>query len=124
MTSKQKREMVVGTKFVPPYSILFMAELEEAILRKTEFKPSFWWKYIDDLCFLWEYGEENLRSFINDKNKVHPTIKLIVEWSKTKIKFLYVMIIITEGIIETDLRVKPTDSYQYSLSSSYHPFSL
>ena len=29
---KQKRRTAIGTKFVPPYSILFMAELEEKII--------------------------------------------------------------------------------------------
>ena len=38
-TLKQKRGTAIGAKFAPPYSILFMAELEEEILRKTEFKP-------------------------------------------------------------------------------------
>ena len=37
-TLKQKRGTAFGTKFAPPYSILFMAELEEEILRKVEFK--------------------------------------------------------------------------------------
>ena len=32
------------------------------------------------------------------------------------------MVSITDGIIETDLYMKPTDSYQYLLSSSCHPF--
>ena len=37
-TLNQKRGTVIGTKFAPPYSILVMAELEEEILRKAEFK--------------------------------------------------------------------------------------
>ena len=32
------------------------------------------------------------------------------------------MVSITDGIIETDLYMKPTDSHQYLLSSSCHPF--
>ena len=36
-------------KFESPYSTLFMAKLEEEILRKAEFKPYFWWRYIDDI---------------------------------------------------------------------------
>ena len=51
-TVKQKRGTAIGTKFAPPYSILFMAELEEEILRKAEFKPYLWWRYIDDIFFL------------------------------------------------------------------------
>ena len=41
-TLKQKRGTATGTKFAPPYSILFMAEVEEQILRKAEFKPYLW----------------------------------------------------------------------------------
>ena len=41
-TLKQKRGTAIEMKFVPPYSILFMAELEEEILRKAEFKPYLW----------------------------------------------------------------------------------
>ena len=32
------------------------------------------------------------------------------------------MVSITDGIIETDLYMKPTDSHEYLLSSSCHPF--
>ena len=39
---KQKRGTAIGTKFAPPYSILFMAELEEAILKEADFKPYLW----------------------------------------------------------------------------------
>ena len=55
---KQKRGTAIGTKSAPPYSILFMAELEEAILKEADFKPYLWWRYIDDIFFLWEHGEE------------------------------------------------------------------
>ena len=58
----------------------------------------------------WRSGEEKLRSFINDINKNHPTIKFTVEWSKTSINFLDVTVSIAEGTIEIDL------------SSSCHPF--
>ena len=53
---------------------------------------------------------------------MHPTIKFTADWSKTSINFLDVTVSIAEGVIETDLYVKPTDSHQYLLSSSCHPF--
>ena len=58
-TLKKKRGTAIGTKFEPPHSILFMAELEEEILRKAEFKPYLWWRYIEDIFFLWEHEGEN-----------------------------------------------------------------
>ena len=38
-TLKQKRGTAIGTKFAPPYSILFMAELGEEIIKESEYKP-------------------------------------------------------------------------------------
>ena len=54
---------------------------------------------------------------------MHPTIKFTAYWSKTSINFLDVTVSITEGIVETDLYVKPTDSHhQYLSPPSCHPF--
>ena len=53
---------------------------------------------------------------------MHPTIEFTAGWSKRSINFLDVMVSIAEGIMETELYVKPTDSHQYILSSSCHPF--
>ena len=35
-TLKQLRGTAIGTKFVPPYAIIFMADLEERTLEDTE----------------------------------------------------------------------------------------
>ena len=48
-TLKQLRRTAIGTKSAPPYSILFMAELEEESLREVELKPYLWWRHIDDI---------------------------------------------------------------------------
>ena len=88
-TLKQKGT-AIGTKFAPPYSILFMAELEEEILlSEIELKPYLWWRYIDDIFFLWEHGEEKLKKFIEYLNEKHPTIKFTAEWSQTSIHGCY-----------------------------------
>ena len=99
-----------------------MAELEEEIIKESEYKSYFWWRNIDDIFFLWEHGENKSKSFIDKINKAHPTIKFTAEWSKTSINFLDVTVSLIERVIETDLFVKPTDSHQYLQSSSCHPF--
>ena len=50
-TLKQKRGTAIGTKFVPPYNSLFMAELEDEIIKQSEYRPYLWWKYFDDIFF-------------------------------------------------------------------------
>ena len=53
---------------------------------------------------------------------MHHTIKFTAEWSKTSINVLDVTVSLIEGVIETDLYVKPKDSHQYLQSSLCHPF--
>ena len=54
------RGEAIGTKFAPTYSILFMAVLEERILREVELKPYLWSRFIDNIFFIWEHKEEKL----------------------------------------------------------------
>ena len=51
-TFKQVRGTTIGTKFVPPYAILFMADLKKKTLNAFEEKPMVWWSYIDDIFYL------------------------------------------------------------------------
>ena len=117
-----KTGTAIGTKFAPPYSILFMAELEEKILEIVDNKPYLWWRYIDDIFFIWEHGEEKLRNFVETLNEFHPTIKFTAEWSQKSINFLDVIVSLIDGQIERYLYVKPTNSHQYLYSSSSHPY--
>ena len=120
---RQLRGTAIETKFAAPYSILFIAELEEEILREVELKPYFWWRYIDDIFFIWEHGKEKLKEFADVLNKKHSTIKFTAEWSKTQINFLDVTVYLENGKINIDLYVKPTDTPQYLHSSSCHPYN-
>ena len=41
-----------------------MAKLEEEILSEIELKQYLWWRYLDDIFFRWEHGEERLEEFM------------------------------------------------------------
>ena len=59
-TFKQKRGTAIVMKFALPYAILFIADFEKKMLEYFEKKPLIWWRYIDDIFFIWEHGEEFL----------------------------------------------------------------
>ena len=99
-----------------------MADFEERILKDTERQPRIWWRYIDDIFFIWKHREDSLKHFIEILSACHPFIKFTAEWSKEKINFLDVKVRLRNRQLETDLHIKPTDTHQFLDSPSCHPY--
>ena len=95
-----------------------MAELEEKIIKESEYKPYLWWRYSDDIFSLWKHGENKLKPLLDKINELHPTIKFY----QFKNFYQFFRECLVEGVIETDLYVKPTGIHQNLQSSSCHPF--
>ena len=55
---RQKLGTVIGTKFAPAYANLFMFSLEEEMISRYEVRPWVWYRYIDDVFFIWMHGKE------------------------------------------------------------------
>ena len=111
----------VGTQFAQPYSVPFMAALEENILNKINKKLNVWWRYIDNI-FIWEHDKGSLKEFINEINSFHPTIKFTADWSKEKVKFLDVEVTLKNVVLSTDLFVKTMDTHQFLHPNFCHPY--
>ena len=54
--------------------------------RKTQ-KYLVWFCYIDDVLFIWTYGKEKLRLFLEDLNKFHSNIKFSHQVNKESLIF-------------------------------------
>ena len=119
---KQLNGAAIGTKFAPPYAILFMGHLEDKILNSVVEKPLVWSCYIDDIFMIWQHGEETLKEFLKILNSCHPTIKFTAEYSLDKVNFLDVEVIRSGNKLLADLYIKPTDTHQYSEFSSCHVY--
>ena len=111
----------IGTKFAPPYACIFMDQVETDFLQTQKFQPLVWFRYIDDIFFIWTHGEENLREFLEEFNKFHPNIKFTHEFSEENVTFLDLNVKLSNGSISTGLHIKPTDRHQYLHFSSAHP---
>ena len=59
----------IGTKFAPPCACIFMEKVEIEFLESQVYKLLVWFRYIDDVFFIWSHGEEKLRLFLKDLNK-------------------------------------------------------
>ena len=121
-TLKQLRGTTIGTKYAPPYAIIFMADLDERILKDIELKPRIWCRYINDIFCIWEHGEDSLKQFIKTLNACHPTMKFTAEWSKEEINFLDVNVRLQNRQLETDLHIKATDTHHFLDSTFCHSY--
>ena len=111
----------IGTKFAPPNACIFMDQVETQFLQRQQFQPFVWFRYIDDIFFIWTHGEEHLELFLNNLNKFHPNLKFTYESSEKNVAFLDLNVKLSNGSITTNLHIKPTDRHQYLHFSSAHP---
>ena len=111
----------IGTKFAPPYACIFMDQVESKFLQTKKFQPLVWFRYIDDMFFIWTHGEKSLKKFIMEFNKFNPNIKFTYELSEESINFLDLNVKFSSGKLQTSLYVKPTDCHQYLHFQSSHP---
>ena len=81
-----------------------------------------WWKYIDDIFFNSEYGEESLKAFIEQVNIFNSTIEFTAEYSKEEVNFLDANIKLMDGELKAVLFVKPMDTHQFLDPTSCHPY--
>ena len=120
---KQVHGTAMGTPMAPAVANLFMGWLEARLLDDSPvpIHKDFWKRYIDDIFLLWQGKADDLNTFVNYMNNVHPTIKFTVQKSKTEIPFLDILVKIVNGKLQTDLYVKPTDANNYLHYQSAHP---
>lgn len=121
---KQEQGTAIGAKFAPSYAILALDDFEKSAIDGFELKPWVWWRYIDDVFFIWEHGEDSLKEFLTYLNTLHPTIKFdpSAQYSKDTLDFLDVTLTRVGDRLKTDLFCKKTDTHQFLEFSSCHPF--
>ena len=113
----------MATKCAPSFVNLFMGNSEKKhILPLLQEKSSLYLRFVDDIFFLWNGTEKELKSFINRVNRVHPTITFETNYSYTEINFLDTTVKITSNNeLVTTLYKKETDRNTSLHRKSYHP---
>ena len=83
----QSQGTAMGTRMAPSHANLFMADLEEKMLTSTHTRPYLWWRFIDDVFYIWEHSQQSLNNFLQCINQFHPTIKFTAEYSSNRVTF-------------------------------------
>ena len=72
-------------------------EVEIESLKTQERTPLVWFRYIDDIFFIWAPGKEHLETFLQELNNFNPDLKFTYASNKKKIPFLDLMVKLNEG---------------------------
>ena len=111
----------IDTKFAPLYACLFMNKIETAFLETQELQCLVWFRYIDNIFFIWTHSEQELQTFWHSLNEFHTDLKFIYESSKESVAFLDLKVSVKSIKIIADLYVKSTDRYHYLRYLYAHP---
>ena len=84
-------------------------------------KPLVWFRYIDDVVFVWTHGQEKLDSSLEELSRCNSSLKFTYESSKTSIPLLDLKVSLSNGYLSTDLHIKSTDRHQFLHYTSSHP---
>ena len=123
----QKQGVSMGSPFSPNYANLFMGKFEEDYVYKDNPYGTYikcWYRFIDDIFFVFDGNSEMLNGFLLYMNSRLPSIKFTLEASQQTVPFLDVSVTKKNGDIETTVYRKKTDRNNYLHFSSYHPASL
>ena len=115
----------------PNYANRFLDKFENEMIYEFEqihkVKPLVWYRYIDDIFFIWTDTDEMLKTFLefaqnfSKMKNMKSNIQFEVNVSCTSVNFLDVVVTNEKGYLQTSLYSKPTDAHLYLNASSCHP---
>ena len=88
-----------------------MDEEETEFLRTQEKTTLVWFRYIDDILFIWTHVKEHLETFLQELYNFNPDLKFTYESNENEIPFLDLKVKLHQGKISTDLYIKSTDRH-------------
>ena len=98
-----------------------MDQVECEFLKTKQHQPLVWFRYIDDIFFIWTHCREKLEGYLDNFNKFHPNLRFTLEYSRKNVTFLDLDVKILDRKIVTNLHIKATDRHQYLHYTLSHP---
>lgn len=115
----------MGKSFAPNLANLYLIDFDRQAMNGFKIKPSIFYRFLDDIFFLWSGTIEELKEFESFLNSIIPSIKVTLTASLTEANFLDTTIFKHTDNDDTTLQskvyFKPTDTHQLLHTSSFHP---
>ena len=116
----QIRERLLELNLLHRMHVSLWITLKENFSISEQIQSWIWFRYIDDIFFIWTASEKELDEFLSRLNSFHPNLGFTHERSRESLNFLDVTVKIQQGEFVTDLYCKSTDGHQYLHFHSCH----
>ena len=116
----------MGKRYAPSLANIYLREFDKKATEGFRIKPKFYFRYLDDIFFIWEGGEGELKEYEKYLNSLIPDITISLEYNRTQNNFLDTTIYkqhsndITDTL-QTKVYFKDTDTHQLLHKDSFHP---
>ena len=121
----QTQGTAMGQRYAPSYANIYMAQWEREALTKCTLRPTFFFRFLDDIIGVWEHGIDTFTHFVDTLNNHHTSIKLKHNIDTHKVDFLDTTVYFhprgAQNTLRTKVFFKPTDTHALLHKHSYHP---
>lgn len=111
----------MGKKYAPGLANLYLKSFDTAAKTGFKYNPELYFRFLDDVFFIWGWGKKILLEFQSFLNNLIPDIEITFEFHEREIPFLDVLLYVNNNKIETKTYFKTTDTHQLLHTNSYHP---
>ena len=115
----------MGKVYAPALANIYMLEFDEKAMTGFRIKPYLFFRYLDDVFFIWIGSKSELLEYENYLNSLIPGIKITLEYNELSANFLdttvYKKTINNITTLQTRVYFKPTDTHQLLHVHSFHP---
>ncbi|XP_078502142.1 uncharacterized protein LOC144756318 isoform X1 [Lissotriton helveticus] len=122
---QQTKGVSMGAAMAPSIANIYMAKFEYHHIH-NEMAPfyesvSHWYRFIDDIFFIWTNGEQTLKQFLEWINLADSNLRFTAHIDSVKVEFLDIYIKNESNKLIVDLYTKTTARNTLLHFSSYHP---
>lgn len=117
----QTSGVAMGKAFGGAFANIYMGEWEFEAVRSASLQPTTWYRYQDDVFFLWDHPADSLQPFVDHLNSRDHNIQVDLHADPHSVPFLDLELFREGTEIGYRVYFKPTDSHLLLPASSHHP---
>lgn len=115
----------MGKPYAPSLANIYLRELDFKAMNNFRIKPNYYFRFLDDIFFVWTGTRDELTEFETYLNTLIPDIKITLNVSESEVNFLDTTVFKYSQndtcTLETRVYFKETDTHQLLHTSSFHP---